>query len=812
MAILRGFPPSNTISPGVRITEKDLSFIAPDQSLHRAGLVGFASKGPINIPTVIRTTRQLYATFGFPHPDVSDPYLIYAATQYLMVANELFVVRVADDDAVSDERAKTAEVDVPAAGTKVIVTSETAGDYVFAEDSFFRWKLNGQLASKTLTVAAGTYTCTELVTDLNDQLVSLDPNGDELELAGVKFFVGDDDNLGISTTFSYGPEASLEFVSVQNSIFGAATTVTGITGLGTEMTQATIVSDNDQYPSDAGAGNWDLTGVDGLELEVVIDGTDNVNIDNVVQVIDLADLTASLSTVELTTEDIVTFINGLITDGTLPGGFYAVGGGVTDGPVIGSTTIDLTGHTYVDSDALVLQTIHSGRDARLLVKSTSSAAPIFDFPTVTAKGTTPSGVSGDADIETLGLVVGDTDPDVITFTVTADSPGIEGNATQVVIKNDIREASFTLEVYNNGTQLESWGNLSKDDASRFYVQTFIALVSEFVRVTDNADEPASPLDGTYDLAGGSDGVPSDPDDQDTMLIGNPIGFTGLYALSEPEQVDVDLMAVPGHASTAVIEALLEVCQDRGDCLAIVDPPFGLTVKEIVHWQNGQHPLNTTRFDSDFGAMYWPWVKIHDSHNAVDVWVPPSGNVMATIARSDTLSAPWFAPAGLTRGNVVGITDVFNRPTLEERDLMYGNRNCVNPIVQFSDSDGFVIWGQKTLQRRPTALDRVNVRRLMFNIEKRIRTASKSLLFEPNDEQFRNNFVNICSRILEDVKTGRGLHDFIIDAGDELNTADVIDRNEFRARIGIQPTKSVEFMFIEFSLHRTGDFGANSDTF
>jgi phage tail sheath protein FI len=218
------------------------------------------------------------------------------------------------------------------------------------------------------------------------------------------------------------------------------------------------------------------------------------------------------------------------------------------------------------------------------------------------------------------------------------------------------------------------------------------------------------------------------------------------------------------------------------------------------------------FDSDFAALYWPWVKIRDTFNNVDVWVPPSGSIMAVYARSDSLSAPWFAPAGVNRGVVPGITDVFSRPTLEERDLMYGNRNAINPIVQYADFQDFVVWGQKTLQRRPTALDRVNVRRLMFVIEKRIRQASRSLLFEPHDEQFRSRFIDIATAILQEIQVGRGLTDFIIKADAELNTPDVIDRNEFRARIGVQPTKAVEFMFIEFSIHRTGSFEAGSDTF
>jgi len=156
--------------------------------------------------------------------------------------------------------------------------------------------------------------------------------------------------------------------------------------------------------------------------------------------------------------------------------------------------------------------------------------------------------------------------------------------------------------------------------------------------------------------------------------------------------------------------------------------------------------------------------------------------------------------------------VFARPTLAERDLMYGYRNAINPIVQFVDFDGFVVWGQKTLQRRPTALDRVNVRRLMFYLEKRIRAASRTLLFDPHDDELRAQFVRLATAILTEVQVGRGVTDFRVKCDAELNPPDVIDRNEMRARIGVQPTRAVEFIFIEFSIHRTGSFAENADTF
>ena len=793
MAILTGFPPSNTISPSVRIAEKDLSFIAPEQSAHRAGLIGFASKGPINLPTPVSTSRQLHTVFGNPHPDTSDPFLIYAADQYLLVANELYVVRVADDDPVSDEQALTATIDVPAAGSLIEIESATAGPYTFAEDSFFRWKLNGSLSDKTLVVLADTYNVDDLVDALNAQI--------DAENDGIEFYESTSNTISVKTIWAYGPSSSLEFVSVQNAICGGSvidplSIRDNPTGLGTDMERAAAEGDVGGYPavSTDADGWWDFTSFAGAgNVQIVLDGTDNVLIDQVVQVIEFG--SASYPTDYFaSTQDLVDYINAQKTEngGTLPGGWAAIRGTVS-APGVGNTISFVTNS--------------HGVDARLLVKVESTLAVAMGLPTTTKVGVTPEGQTGAVGIETFGKVIGDENTTgEVTFILNADSPGIDGNYTQVVITNDIYGRSFTMEIYNNGVQVESWGGLTKNSSSRFYVETYLALVSDYIRAVDDTTVGASPEDGTYDLAGGTDGIPSDPDAQDALLLGSPIGFTGMYALSEPEQVNIDLVAIPGHSSTAVVTEMLQFCQVyRQDCLAIVDPPFGLNVKEIVSWQNGAHPLNTTKFDSDFGALYWPWVKIYDPYNKVDVWCPPSGSIMAVIARSDFLAAPWFAPAGLTRGQVPNITDVYNRPTLAERDLMYGNRNAVNPIVQFADVGGFVVFGQKTLQRNPTALDRVNVRRMLFYVEKQIRIACRSLLFEPNDEIFRQQFIEIATAILRTVQVGRGITDFIIKADEELNTPDVIDRNEFRARIGIQPTRAVEFMFIEFSIHRTGSF-------
>lgn len=777
MATLRGFPASNTISPSVRITENDLTFVSPTTSFHRVALVGFASKGPINTPTSVTTLTDLVTKFGNPHPDTSDPYLIYAAQQVLRVSSEVIITRVADTDPTSDTQATAASIDVPATGGLVDIIGGITGPYTFADDAYFSWKLNGILASKVLTVpsSGSPYTLTDLVDLLNAQL---DPTVD-----GIEFYETGSNTLGLRSVWAYGTASSIELVSHQDSIYGGASS---IVGLGTSMTQAEITGTEVKYPDDiyTSTGTWNFTGISSDVLanaiQVVISGTGNVNIDNVVQVIDLSALAGS----SWTTAQVVTEIQTQLA--SLPGGFDVNDDG---------------------SDHLVFNTLAYGSGSKLLIKSESTMDVAFGLSNTTASGSSPLRVTGGGLTDEGGKVTGSANiTNDVSFTVYADSPGIEGNKTAVVIASNPNDGTFQIAVYNNGQQVEAWGNLTKNQLSSFYVESYINTVSNFIRVTDNTALPAPPANTSAAglmLSGGTDGIPLDPDAQDDLVIGNPTAGTGLYTLSEPEQIDVDLVATPGRSSTAVVRALIDLCETyRQDALAIIDPPFGLTVREIIDWQNGVHPLNNTRLDTDFAALYYPWVEMTDTFNNIAVWVPPSGSVLGAICQSDATSGPWYAPAGLNRGVVPNVNNVFSRPTLAERDLMYGGNNAINPIITYPDITGFVIWGQKTLQRTPTALDRINVRRMLFYVEKTIKSIAKQYLFEPNNAATRSAFTTACSQILSRLVADNGAQNFVIKCDEELNTPDVIARNELRARIGIVPVYAIEFIFIEFNLVRT----------
>jgi phage tail sheath protein FI len=210
--------------------------------------------------------------------------------------------------------------------------------------------------------------------------------------------------------------------------------------------------------------------------------------------------------------------------------------------------------------------------------------------------------------------------------------------------------------------------------------------------------------------------------------------------------------------------------------------------------------NDLKINSSYSAIYGQYFKIYDSYNEVNRWVPVTGYVGATIARVDFNTAQWYAPAGLNRGIIDGILDVAVTPDKAQRDVMYVNR--INPIINFT-GQGIVIWGQKTLQARPSAFDRINVRRLFLHMERSIEKLARYFLFEINDEITRSRFRGLVNGFLSDIKVRRGVTDFLVVCDTSNNPPDVVDRNEFVAEILVKPSRAIEFIKLVFTAVNTG---------
>ena len=269
---------------------------------------------------------------------------------------------------------------------------------------------------------------------------------------------------------------------------------------------------------------------------------------------------------------------------------------------------------------------------------------------------------------------------------------------------------------------------------------------------------------------------------------------GIRTYHNPEAVDINVFATPGidfyNHSSLVTETIDMIENERADSIYIIGAPNEADSNAIVG------DLDSVAIDSNYSAVYWPWIQVRDTDNATQLYIPPTGEVVRNIALTDNVAYPWFAVAGYSRGLVNSIKAA-KKLTLDERDELYKNR--INPIATFSDT-GTIIWGNKTLQVRESALDRINVRRLLLRARKLISAVAVRLLFEQNDDQVRQEFLRLVNPILESIKKERGLYDFRVTVS---SAPEDIDANTLRGKIYIKPTRSLEFIDLEFVITPTG---------
>jgi hypothetical protein len=270
----------------------------------------------------------------------------------------------------------------------------------------------------------------------------------------------------------------------------------------------------------------------------------------------------------------------------------------------------------------------------------------------------------------------------------------------------------------------------------------------------------------------------------------------INAISNADEFDINMVVTPGvirELHPAVTTKVIDMVESRQDCFYIADfNKVTATIPEATAQANA--------VDSNYVATYYPWVKTVDTNTNKLLSVPPSVLLPAVYAANDRLAAEWFAPAGLNRGGITGAVSVLNRLTHAERDTLYENK--VNPIASFP-GQGIVAFGQKTLQDRASALDRINVRRLLITLKKFVASTSRFLVFEQNTATTRARFLNTVNPYLEAVQQRQGLFAFRVVMDESNNTPDVIDRNILAGQIFLQPAKTAEFIVIDFNILPTG---------
>ena len=273
--------------------------------------------------------------------------------------------------------------------------------------------------------------------------------------------------------------------------------------------------------------------------------------------------------------------------------------------------------------------------------------------------------------------------------------------------------------------------------------------------------------------------------------------TAISLLSNRDEYQINIVSAPGmiHSSTigqSVNNSIISLAEQRGDCIAVVDlVPTGSMLSTVT--------TQAAAINSSYAATYWPWVQVQ-SATGKNQYVPAGTVIPGVYAFTDNASAPWFAPAGLVRGGLAGVIQAERKLTKGDRDTLYLGK--VNPIATFPGT-GISVFGQKTLQTKASALDRVNVRRLLIELKKFIGDQARNLVFEQNTIATRNRFLATVNPYLESVVQRQGLYAYRVVMDDSNNTADVVDRNQLVGQIFIQPTKTIEFVVLDFTIEPTG---------
>jgi hypothetical protein len=445
--------------------------------------------------------------------------------------------------------------------------------------------------------------------------------------------------------------------------------------------------------------------------------------------------------------------------------------------------------------------------------------------------------------------------DIMNNTSSAVSGALaSGSATNVrweVTNVNTGSGTFSLAVRqgndnaNQPNYIETWPNLSLDPAQSNFISRVIGDIKPVYRV-DTAGTPFIDQTGSYANASQYIRVASVPNPQIDSIDNNGLfkatlysgslpalgsgSFNGSFAggvaatsavqlmneaittgsiqgfvpadyqaaftlLNNKDEYQFNVLLAPGITlgSGVAASSMISTCEGRGDAIAIIDTTtYGSTVTGATTAAAGQ--------SSNYAATYWPWIQLFSSTLGKSVWAPASTVMGGVLAFNDQVGAEWFAPAGLNRGGVPSVLRAERKLSQNDRDTLY-NAN-VNPLATFP-GEGVVVFGQKTLQRKATALDRVNVRRLLIALKGFIGQVANNLVFEQNTNVTRNRFLAQVNPYMESVVQRQGLFAYKVVMDETNNTADVIDRNQLVGQIYIQPTKTAEFIILNFNILPTG---------
>ena len=785
------------VSPGVFTREKDLSFLPQGIGEIGAALIGSTVKGPAFVPTTVQSYQEFQQEFGGL---TEDSYLPYTAQAYLEDAGTATIVRVLGQDGYTLENPIALQISSSTLGVKTVAVLHPTTAVTSDTDVF-----NGPTPVSENTGSEFLLTVSGSSTTGTTYSSSLNPTNNNYITKALGFSPRGSENAYLLSNFKIHQSASIAT--------GDTISVTAVTSSDIDYTKAYTEAATPWITSQKVGGNTSNL----FKFHTLSHGT-------------------------ATNYEFKIGIQDIKVAGTVPGSEYGsftvVVRRVDQDKIVGSPFVGV-----VDSD-IRPNLVEQFQGCNLNPDSPNYIVRVIGDKYITVDANGKLSTNGDYNNVSANIRVeaatavnnGAVDVSLVPFGFAAlQNP----YGTAFTLPNPTFVANQQINSSYNAKKFFGFNfDLSTTDNVNYlsvFPDSATATAGTAFYLGDNNQEsganfPSSvaPNSGSISLSdattsvnsrkflipfqGGFDGfkpnrIVSTAGD---IIAGNTQGYdcssntaTGTIAfrkainsVSNPDEFDINMLVLPGlihRLHSSVTTFAKDMCEDRQDAFFIMDAgAYSDSISTIV---------NTVQpFDSNYVASYHPWVKILNSDKNKPVWVPPSVVLPGVIAFNDSVAAEWFAPAGLNRGGLTNVIEAKSRLTRVERDALYEGR--VNPIATFP-GQGVTVFGQKTLQAKPSALDRINVRRLLIAVKKFIASSTRYLVFENNTAATRNRFLSIVNPYLESIQQRQGLYAFRVVMDDTNNTPDVIDRNIMVGEIFLQPAKTAEFIVLDFNVLPTG---------
>ena len=744
------------LSPGINISEIDLTNVTPAVATTEGAIAGVFRWGPTGERILVTSEKELVSRFGKPATYYKDSGLTstwtnhetwFSAANFLSYSDALFVTRVVGTTAKAATSVNFDALYAGKLGNSLQVSFCTAGNF------------NAAQRSQTLTISPSSnsgvatgYTTSGGITDdasIGDRVTLA--NNTELVISGITTV--SDSAAGTAVSFS-----------------GASVTAAVTTIASGQAYTIVALGDTTQAQWNTAAGTTGVTyavgdtftyAAAGVGTGVVLNATTGGAIPGTDVITKLAH--------GLTTGQAVQYSRGTGTaiEGLDEGKFYYVIRVNANSFKLAATLANANAGTAVN-----IAQVGSGAAHTVTPVTTWKSNVTFTskYTGATIYASTFKTQWGDANLFDSGPSTG---------------------AVHIVVRDINGTISGTA-----GAVLERWENVStsagsaKYDGSTNFIVDVLEQNSGWIKVSTAQSMliKAGTFSSGVTLTTGDDG-----EDETTVAIGSLAAGYDLYA--DASDVDISFVIQGKARGTTLANYIIDnICEVRRDCVAFISPELtDTTVDSIIDFTSTLSASTYAVVDSGYKYQY-------DKYSDVYRWIPMNADIAGLCARTDDVRDPWFSPAGYNRGNVKNVVKLLVNPNKSQRDLLY--KNSINPVIT-QPGQGTVLFGDKTFSSAVSAFDRINVRRLFIVLEKTIGTAAKSTIFEFNDDFTRAQFKNLVEPFLRDVQGRRGIYDFRVVCDESNNTSQVIDANQFVGDIFIKPARSINFIQLNFVAVRSG---------